>query len=196
MGKTRICSVEGCNKPYLANGYCQMHYSRVLRTGSIELPEGKTRPGAVKAFLDNAIQHRGEECLIWPYCRNANGYALINQDGRSRLAHRIICQAVHGKPPTPKHGALHRCGRGGDGCVNPEHLYWGTHQENMLDRNAHGTSNRGARQWMSKLTEEQVREIRALRGQLSQEKIGRLYGVSDCAVYAIHAGKNWSWLKD
>lgn len=36
MSSGKICSVEGCNKPYSAKGYCKMHYSRVLRNGDTE----------------------------------------------------------------------------------------------------------------------------------------------------------------
>jgi hypothetical protein len=37
--KMKICSVEGCNNPHQAKGYCMKHYRRLQRTGSLDKPE-------------------------------------------------------------------------------------------------------------------------------------------------------------
>lgn len=52
-----------------------------------------------------------------------------------------MCQKAHGDPPSPKHDAAHSCGRGHEGCVNPNHLSWKTKKQNQADRITHGTSH-------------------------------------------------------
>jgi|JI6StandDraft_1071083.scaffolds.fasta_scaffold499452_2 hypothetical protein len=38
---SRTCGIDGCGAKYMARGYCQKHYTRVLRTGS---PNSRPRP--------------------------------------------------------------------------------------------------------------------------------------------------------
>ncbi|WP_425482645.1 HNH endonuclease [Chelativorans xinjiangense] len=115
-------------------------------------------------------------------------------DGRYRVASRIVCEEANGSPPTPKHEAAHNCGFGDRGCVNPEHLQWKTHAGNQMDRVEHGTHHRGERQWMAKLTIPDVRQIRKLRGEISQSKIAIMFGVSQATVADIHLRRKWAWL--
>lgn len=105
-----------------------------------------------------------------------------------------MCMVAHGEPPTGSHEAAHSCGNGREGCVNPRHLRWATPVENQSDKVAHGTTYRGERHWSAKLTEVEVKEIRALLGTMSQAAIARLYGVDPSAVSEIKSGKTWGWL--
>jgi hypothetical protein len=74
-----------------------------------------------------------DECLIYPFKRYTNGYGGTWVDGIETYAHRHMCKTKHGEPPTPEHEAAHRCGNGKRGCINPNHLRWATHAENMAD---------------------------------------------------------------
>jgi hypothetical protein len=49
LGFGRTCSVEGCNKPHDANGYCGLHRSRLARHGTLELPPRKSKAKADRA---------------------------------------------------------------------------------------------------------------------------------------------------
>lgn len=82
-------------------------------------------------------------------------------------------------------------------CVNPNHLFLGTHMDNMRDavskrRHAFGERNLGG----GKLTEEDVRSIRAqyCRGVTRQEDIAEDFGVSQGLVSAIIRRAIWSHL--
>jgi hypothetical protein len=80
---------------------------------------------------------------------------------------------------------LHRCDT--RCCVNPAHLFVGTHDDNMADMVRKG------RVYCAKLTPAQVLEIRsrlALGGQ-SQEHIGKEYGVSQSSISAVLTGATW-----
>ncbi|WP_082582646.1 HNH endonuclease [Mesorhizobium sp. Root172] len=142
------------------------------------------------------LSFTGEECLIWPYSGNGAGYGTVSINGKNRYVHRMACEKANGPAPTPRHEAAHTCGRGKIGCVNPGHLVWKTHPENMKDSVDHGSSAKGTQAGSAKLTEENVREIRALHGQRSQKDIGEMFGVSRSLVSVIHARKSWGWLDD
>lgn len=73
-----------------------------------------------------------------------------------------------------------------------DNLEWGTPQQNQLDRADHGTSNRGTRNGSSKLTEDDVRAIRAATG--SQTEIADRFGVTPSCVGLIRRRIRWRWL--
>lgn len=107
----------------------------------------------------------------------------------------MVCEAVHGPAPSPHHEAAHTCGRGSSGCINPNHLRWATPTENQADKIEHGTSNRGERCAASRLTEDDVIEIRRLKGKMTQKEIAEIFGVNYITVGDIHNSRTWAWLR-
>ena len=77
-------------------------------------------------------------------------------------------------------------------CVNPSHLWLGTHAENMRDMRLKGRV-KNERNGRSKHTTEKVREIRELwaTGQYTQRELGEKFGVSHTNIYAINKGLLW-----
>ena len=191
-GQRPLCSVPGCGKPTRSLGYCLAHHKRLLRHG--DPTGGRIADGdALKYALEIAPAHLGEKCLVWPYARKPGGHGRVDVNGVGHNASRVVCQAAHGAPPTPRHHAAHRCNV--PICVNPAHLYWATPSQNEGDKIANGTSNRGERCGSNVLTEEDVHKIRKLKGTMSQAKIGALFGVTDGAIRQIFRGRTWAWLK-
>jgi hypothetical protein len=156
----------------------------------------KTRPNeAQRYFREIALLYDGDECLIWPFYRNAGGYGLLRDQGRSRDAHRVICEVAHGLPPTQFHEAAHTCGNGHLGCVTKGHLVWKTHRENEADKISHGTILRGESNANAKLTRDNVLSIRAeLSGHRTKTAIAAQFGVSIRTVSQIQSGNLWGWL--
>ena len=152
----------------------------------------KARPGEPMAWLREAVATETEECQIWPFARSTKGYAWMKHEGRVRRGHQVALMLIGQELPARPFEIRHLCGRGHLGCVNVRHLAIGTHAENMADRVEHGTSNRGERCGKSKLTEAQVREIRA--DHRSQRAIAKDYGVSFVTVGNIKRGTLWGWL--
>jgi hypothetical protein len=149
---------------------------------------------AQRYLRDSVLPYGGDDCLTWPYAKDGDGYAKVRNGGPARLVHRLVCEIVHGVAPSPKHEAAHSCGKGRDGCVNPRHLSWKTTKQNQEDRVEHGTSNRGTRNGSAKLTADDVRTIRAMKGRASCPSLARQFHVSTSHVARIHAGAAWGWL--
>ena len=190
-----ICSVAACNKPATHRGWCGVHYGRWRRHG--DPLGGGTANGEPRRFLETVVMpFEGDECLPWPYATNSAGYGKLSVDGKLVHVHRLACEARWGPPPSPKHEAAHSCGKGHLGCCNPKHVSWKTPAENQRDKLAHGTAARGAKNALAKLSEEDVREIRRLRGLVSEKEIAKMFGVSRGCISGIFTGKNWSWLND
>lgn len=138
-------------------------------------PPNKGKSVAAK-FLHSLVDYNRPRCVIWPFSR-PTGYGMLVHNGKSFYAHRFMCEIAHGPAPTPQHQAAHSCGNGHNGCVNPRHLSWQTNSENQLERRRHGTN--GTR---SKLTPEQVLEIRRLKGVKSELELAKMFGVSRSTI--------------
>jgi hypothetical protein len=130
----------------------------------------------VKGFFD---------CWEWTAKIQRDGYGQYSADGRLLTASRVACELAYGPSDLD---ALHTCDN--PRCCNPAHLYWGTHQQNMEDRQRKGRAAVGERNGRAKLTAGQVREIRT-RPE-SQRKLAREFGVDWTTTRDIRRGKTWT----
>lgn len=195
MVSKNVCVINDCGKMRFGHGFCERHLRRFRRHGDpLGGRKSPAKPGAPKKWLHDHADHQGKECLPWPFSRNAYGYSNINIDGEN-LASRYMCKLAHGEPPTPKHQAAHDCGRGHEGCTNPKHLYWATNGQNRQDMFTHGTTTRGERHGASKITTDQVRQMRDLKGVHTQDVIAEMFGVSRGHVNAVLCRRIWGWLE-
>lgn len=192
------CSIEGCSYPYYAKGLCQPHYNRKRKHGD---PLGGGTPwGAVKTWIfDVAIPYVGNDCLIFPFCRNEDGYGQVGFNGRHMSAHVAVIEATKGTKPTPRHECRHLCGNGHLGCVTPAHLEWGTHAENMADAVAHGTMRNtpryGADHHDFRATDDVVEKIIFdLNSGMTQYEVADKYGFGQSHISRIKNG--WRRNKD
>ena len=144
----------------------------------------------VNNFVYNTVlSFTYDECLIWPFHRDKFGYGKMRSGGEAgKLAHRVICTLVHGEPPSSNHEAAHSCGNGYLGCVSPKHLSWKTKAENEQDKVVHGRSR------VTKLSVNDIKTIRELKGRAFQVDIGTAFGVDRSAISKIWRGINWQHL--
>lgn len=84
----------------------------------------------------------------------------------------------------------------GNGSDNrSRNIAWGTQSDNEMDKARHGTSNRGERQWLSRLTSKQVLTVDAeLQHGGNHTHIAMRLGVSRKCISAIANGSSWGWL--
>lgn len=186
-----ICSVDGCGKAARTRGLCQSHHLRLLRHGD---PHGGGAPwGAAKRFYENVVLCSDtDECVTWPFA-TTKGYGVMRVDGKTQRVPRMACEHRNGPPPTPEHEAAHSCGKGHLGCVNPRHLRWATKTENMADQYTHGVRVMGEKHGNAKLTEADVREIRALKNTRSRKQVAEMFSTSRENVRDIQNRKRWEW---
>lgn len=184
------CTVPDCQSPAYGHGYCSKHYQRWVRSGSPTA--GRTDEGAAQHWLRHALAYSGTDCLPWPFAMNAGGYGVIRHEGRNHVVSRLICQIAHGTPPAAGLDSAHSCNN--RICCNPAHVSWKTRLANMADALEIGTVLHGEGHPSAILTEDQVKQIRSLRGKMLQREIGEMFGVTKSAVGAIQRGDRWGWL--
>ena len=170
-------------------GYCSKHYARWYTYGDPRFTLRVERELA-EEFIQKAIKWKLKtKCLIWPFIRDPSGYAL---KGKHRVS-RIVCCAVNGKAPKTKPFALHSCGNGHLGCINPYHLYWGDEDDNHQDALEHGTMGGGELSPSPKLTVLEVEQIRReyATGKTTHRELGEKYGVVRATITHIIGRKTW-----
>jgi hypothetical protein len=130
-----------------------------------------------------------EDCWLWKASKFPNGYGQHKCDNKNWKAHRFVYTLLVGPIPEDL-SVLHRCDV--RGCVNPAHLWVGTHQDNMDDSAAKGRKG-GEANPNSKLTESDIKEIRDLcrSGLFSYPEIGSYYGVTGPMIGYIKRGAHW-----
>lgn len=118
---------------------------------------------------------------------NAAGYGVVFRDGREQRAHRLVWIEAHGPIP-PGHEIRHRCDN--PPCIRLEHLTLGTHAENMRDAVDRDRIAYGERNARTRLTDEQVREVRRRRRQgETTTSIAAAFGIHTSTVSRIASGE-------
>jgi hypothetical protein len=186
---------EACPRRHYARGWCKMHYARWWTYGDVvpDRPIQEQAPdGEPAQFFEEHVMEPSSICRIWPYAINSEGYGHFKVGGADVGVHRLACERWNGPCP-PRHQAAHSCNN--RACWAGEHLRWATPAENLADRNGAGTAPRGSRNVNAKLSEADVRSIRAAhaRGDRTQDLSTR-YGVHRQTIYRIVTYKGWAHL--
>lgn len=124
-----------------------------------------------------------------------NGYLKVNlsKEGKRRqeYVHRLLAEAFI-RSPIPKH--LEVCHGDGNRENNILHnIRLDTRRSNAQDRKAHGTELFGERHHNSKLSEDQVIQIRS--SQESARLLAEKFGVSSVQIRNVKKGTSWAHVK-
>jgi hypothetical protein len=132
-------------------------------------------------------------CLVWIGMKSDKGYGLLKLNGKTQRAHRLMYQLHFGSIPD---GLVVRHSCDNPSCVNIAHLHLGTQLDNVKDMFERHRANKvkGERHPKSKLTDEQVAEIRrryipGVYGNGSHA-LAKEFGVSKTSIRAILSGKS------
>jgi hypothetical protein len=143
-----------------------------------------------------------DACWQWTGATSTTGYPQMrfaaNGRARTHFTHRLVYLAVHGSLGRSM-SVCHTCDN--PLCVNPGHLFLGTHGQNMRDMARKGRANgwfkthprRGERNRGAKLNAHQVIEIRRLFEVGACRRDLRVrFGVGKTAIDNILAGRTWA----
>ena len=129
-------------------------------------------------------------CWFWIGGKDSDGYGLRDVDGKVKGAHRVSYEYFRGDIPEGM-CVLHACDV--PACVNPAHLFVGTHQDNMDDMAAKGRAAIGEKNGYAKLTKDDVLKIRAASaGGESQRSIANRFSVCQPHISLIVRRKQWA----
>lgn len=118
------------------------------------------------------------------------GYLQVEVGGGRRIkVHVLVCEAFHGARPVGMEVA-HENGVPADNRA--ANVTWKTRPENHADMKRHGTSQRGERHGLHRLSEADVLAIRAAAARgCSQRSLAALYGVTQPTIGHVVRRKTW-----
>ena len=184
----KICTENDCQGKVIARGLCQKHYMQQRRGGLFE-PIYSVDDGQ---YLASRIRIDSNGCWIWQQSKR-EGYGRIVRHGRTWQAH-VFSYVTHiGEVPLGLQ-INHKCHV--RACVNPEHLYAGSQQQNMQDMKDAGRDNYlvGEADGNSRINAEVAKQIFSHSG-IAREAAEK-FGVSVSLVYAIKKKQVWRHLHE
>ena len=141
-------------------------------------------------FLAKICIDRTSGCWLWQGSIIPDGYGSVRFEGKKHVAHRVAWRLFRGLI-APGLVVCHKCDV--RACVNPEHLFLGTHADNMRDMTNKLRNPRGEKRSSAKLTTQQVSRIKTMLAEdlLYMSEIAREFEVSESTIHAIKAGDRW-----
>jgi hypothetical protein len=179
----KLCAV--CNKPFEvspAEAIKERHCSRTCRDN-------------IEARFWSRVDKSGD-CWVWTAGKFDTGYGRIwigsKADGKDFYAHRVSYEMAYGSIPDG-FDILHICDN--PPCVRPDHLWAGTHSDNMQDmlRKGRRRNLRGSDNGNSRLA---IGEVVAIRkayaaGRTTYKLLAEQYHVNPTTIMNIVRGKQW-----
>lgn len=135
-------------------------------------------------FFAKINKHCDNGCWEWTGYRNKKNYGstTIYRIKKTLKAHRLSWILAKGEIHDGL-SVLHKCDN--PSCVNPDHLFLGTHIDNMDDMCSKGRT-------FSKLSASQVRRIVSLKSKFTCLQLADMFNVTSGTISNIHTGMLWS----
>jgi hypothetical protein len=159
----------------------------------------RSRVESKKNYIEKRTNKKTEdECWPWSGSIGSDGYGKAKRLGKTLRAHRLVYSYYKGEIPA-NHFVCHSCDN--PLCVNPRHLWTGTHKENELDKTNKGrrspspsishpnTLSRGENHHKAKLKNNDVDHI--LQSKEPTKILVQKYNVSRTTIQRIRKGLSW-----
>lgn len=145
-----------------------------------------------------APKDKNSGCWLWVGCLDNNGYGRLSRCDRVLYAHRMSYLKYNGEIPQNME-VCHRCDV--KRCCNPDHLFLGTHSDNIKDMYSKGKGNtggytlpafEGSKNPNAKLKEEDIDRIKDLFDEGYRQKyIAEMFNITQGHVSSIINNKKW-----
>lgn len=170
---------------------CVLH-ARTLGHSPRQLRRSRTISTAavVERFWSRVKRGAPGECWLWERSVDGFGYGRFYFAGGNARAHRFSWVLHYGEIPVGL-SVLHQCDR--PRCVNPAHLFLGTHEENMADMVSKRRRPHGAAHAKTTLSESDVARIR--RDSRPSRRVAAEYGVDPRTICRIRRRETWKYFE-
>lgn len=147
--------------------------------------------GPYQKFRLYAILDENTQCWEWGGKVTKQGYGIMKINKKYVTMHRYSYQTYIGEIPK---GMLicHRCDN--PKCVNPFHLFLGTHADNAQDRVLKNRSNHPVGERCAKAVLKEVEVLEIAKSDLSITDLSEKYAVSKTTIRSIKHKKSWKHL--
>ena len=162
----KTCAVEGCEAPSRCRDLCSIHYHRARHRGALGeahtleslAKKSDALPSLAERYWSRVAKAGEDECWEWQGARTDRGYGAIRDNGKQRSTTHVAWFLKHGEWPNDLGlWVLHKCDN--PPCVNPAHLFLGTHKMNMRDMIEKGRGSYARRLQRGTLTAEERQAI-------------------------------------
>jgi hypothetical protein len=149
-----------------------------------------TIPNTIETFYKR-FKPAANGCWEWiSHLDRQKKYGIFNYQARHWRAHRLSYWFHKGEFNLDLY-VCHTCDN--PLCVNPDHLFLGTTQDNTSDRVKKDRSAKGEKNGDSRLTDDQVKSIKSSLESVTE--LSKKYKVSRTTVYKIKNRQSWQHIK-
>jgi hypothetical protein len=153
------------------------------------------RAPLAERFERMVVPEPNSGCWLWLGTWSSKGYGQIRRPGAKggvAQAHAVAWELHSGKRVPKGMVVCHRCDN--PPCVNPAHLFVGTHKDNSDDKERKGRGNRprGSTHYAAVFSDKSVAEIR-LRYAAGETGVAlaNAFGVCQSTIYHITSRRTW-----